>query len=285
MIDPANVCRAISFVPTGELFMLGLPIGLEGTPDLVLPGRSLAQQFMVKDYSHYQASFAEPGVSEVCFASDEIKMSLHDATHIDALGNAWAGDELYGGVSAKTTIGGLDHGSMARIAEHGLVLSALFLDLTRYWKRQLTPDDRVSLDGVLDCIPEGVESLEGWALLIYTGWLEQYYACPSFFAAPYREPSLDDEPYALTWRKDSGIAMLDSDTLGNEKTASGYSGDFNPLHRILIGKEGVVFLEGLWLRDLAAVLIERNPSSIRLVVVPLKSDRGSGSLVNPVVIL
>lgn len=287
LVGPAVVREAISYVRTGELFMLGLPIGLEGVPDPVTPGRSPADHRMVKDYSHYQTGLAEPGLGGVCFASDEIRMSLHGTTHVDALGHAWVGNELYGGVSAATTIGGLAHGSVARLAEHGLVLPALVIDLTRQRKRPLTPDDSVSLADVLACIPEGVQSIEGWAMLIYTGWLEQYYANPdpTFFATPYREPGIDDDPQMLAWLKDSGIAMLGSDTLGNERTISGYSGDFSPLHRILIGKQGVVFLEGLWLRDLATLLDERGPSPVCLVVAPLKFERGSASPVNPVVIL
>ncbi len=285
---PEAVLRALKLVRSGVVIPLGMRIGDGRRPEPVWPGRIPSQRYMVKDYSHYQAGIAPTPAQGACFASDFLAMPLHGTTHLDALGHAWSDGILYNGVPAETTIGSLRHANVARIAERGVVVPAVLVDLVGRNGRGLGASDVVTVADIeMNLRGRSIEVPRGSALLLRTGWLEDgyYQAANQERTRGYEEPGLDSLPEVVDFFADNDIALLGTDTLGNEHTKPVDSDDYQALHARLIRDLGVLFLEGLDLKILAQVCQETGQYQFCLVVAPLKLEGASGCPVNPLAIL
>jgi len=299
--------RGIDAVESGESFTLGLPVfGPRGKP--AVPTRSLPQHHMRVDKADYEvgkaggpptqerikfeglsesavAAYSRTGGLEI--AEDSAYMSLHDGTHIDALAHAWYDDQLYNGVDANTTTGGLEHGSVSRIGEHGILGRGVLLDLPRHrGVGSLDPGERIALPELRECADEqGVSIRDRDVLVLRTGWVERYYEEGPAGIDPYDEPGLTADEEVLEWFQEREIPLLGTDTLRNEQTISEETGTFIPLHAAFLRDLGIVMNELLKLDRLAATCADREKYDFLFVALPLKLEGATGSPVNPVAVL
>jgi len=96
-LDSAQVLRGKAAVTSGKTFTLQLPMTHGIGP--VFPGRVPTMHFMSQDEGLYSTNKLEPLAGGVKYSDDAVFMYLQGTTHVDALGHAWYGDKVYGGVS------------------------------------------------------------------------------------------------------------------------------------------------------------------------------------------
>ena len=299
--------RGIRAVESGESVTLGLPVfDPRGTP--AVPTRSDPQHHVMTDRADYEAGKAGgppseervefEGLSESAVAAysrtagletaeDSVYMFLHDGTHVDALSHAWYDGELYNGVDANTTTGGLEHGSVAPLGEHGVLGRGVLLDVARHRGVDfLDPGDRITLSELRACADEqGVSVQNRDVLLLRTGWVERYYQEGPAGVDLYDEPGLTADEDVLRWFYEKEIPFLGTDTLRNEQTLSDETGTFIPLHAAFLRDLGIPLNELLKLDRLAERCADRGVYDFLFVALPLKLVGASGSPVNPVAVL
>jgi kynurenine formamidase len=280
-LDEAQVLRGVQAVEHGRTFSLGVPIGHpEGDPKT--PGRPDAQHYMRRDQGHYESGKAE---ADRPSADDVLSLSIHGTTHVDALGHAWYGDQLYNGFDPNTTKGGLDRCSVEPIAEHGVVGRGVLLDVARHrGVDHLDRDAEVTLEELLECAEEqGVELEKSDVLVIRTGWLERFYAGEQEPVRAFDEPGITYSEALADWFYEMEIPAFATDTLANERTFP-ESGIRLPLHATFIRDQGVLINEITLLDELAADCAEDGKYDFLYTCSPLKIVRATGSPVNPLAI-
>jgi kynurenine formamidase len=283
-LTPANVIAAAGEVRSGRVFTLGIPLGLQGG-DPVWPGRDPARHEMVLDAGSYERGEAEPLQGGYRFSDDVITMSLHGTTHCDALGHAWAGDQLYNGFPASSTTGGLRHVSVEPIARRGIAGRGVLLDVARHLgKNALDPGEAIGWEVLQACADaQGTELRPGDALLIRTGWIPRFYrAGAESFYSDFREPGLAYTPELARWFAERSIVSLVTDTFGNEVSAAEETGFYGPIHIALLHRLGIVFTELAWLDDLAADCVDDGRWSFMYVCAPIRIVGATGAPVNPI---
>lgn len=287
--DEAKVRQALSLVRNGTVISLGQAIGQAKGVDPVWPGRLPAQRYMVKNWADYHVGKVAAPAGGVSFSSDDLHLSLHGTTHVDALGHVFADNTLYNGYPAHSTVGGLARNGVEKLAAKGLVLPAVLVDLPKTLGPTCAEADFHVTCGMLKetLAAEDAELQSGMALLVRTGWIEQRFKGRTTLGQDpnYREPGLTDDQDTLDFFADHDVVLYGTDTLGNEQTISAQSGDFQPLHRILIQQLGIIFVEIMDLESLAAACAERGQYTFCLMLSPLKITGATASPVNPLALL
>ena len=106
--------------PHGKRFSLALPLCRPGG-DPVLPGRPPARHAHGPRRELLRRRPLGAAARRPKFAEDSISLPCHGTTHMDALGHAWCGDQLWNGHPAQTTAGGLTRASIGALAARGIV--------------------------------------------------------------------------------------------------------------------------------------------------------------------
>ena len=280
-----EVLRGISSVERGEVYTLGLPIGRdEGDPNF--PQRISTQHYMVSDQGFFLSGKRYWGEGRGS-ADDVVHMPLQGTTHVDALGHIWYDNEIYNGYDADSTMGGLEYCSVAPLANHGVLGRGVLLDIARY-KRvdHLDRGERITLEDLKECADEqGISMEKRDYVLIRTGWLEWFYENQEEFSSgKYVEPGLTYSEQLVEWFNDMEIPGYGTDTLGNEQTVSETVEVGIPLHSALLRDMGLLFNEGLDLRELSASCAEDGKYEFLLIMSPLKFLQGTASPVNPLAV-
>jgi kynurenine formamidase len=287
LLTPEQVLAAVRHVRSGKVFTLAIPIGSPGG-DPVWPGRAAPEKHMTVDKSHFSAERRRryPGDSE--FADDWIGMYLQGSTQVDALGHMWFGDELYNGYPAQSTVGGLRHCSVERIAEHGIVGRGVLLDIARHrGERSLGPGDAVTVQDLEGAAAaQGVEVQKCDILLLRTGWIGVFYerGPEAFYVKPFSEPGLAYSPQLVDWFHEHDIVCLVTDTIANEITQDPQTGWVATLHIALMVNLGIVFSEIVALDQLADDCAQDGQWDFLYAAAPLRVVEGAGAPVNPIVI-
>jgi hypothetical protein len=254
------------------------------------------------------------------FAAD---LYLQGTTHVDALGHAWYGDEIYNGYPASTTEAtkefetalagtagtdavpgeepaalesvsetrGLAKAAITNAAEAGVVGRGVLLDVGRHVDAgdehgRLPLGYGVTLDDLRETAhAQGVDVEERDVLLIRTGAAERT-RDPHAEWAPLDEPGLVFSEELVEWLYDLDVPYVGADNLAVEKVTQEIDGETYviPLHGALLRNLGVTLNEILWLKELGAACAEDGIYEFLFTAAPLKIERGSGAPVNPVVL-
>ena len=247
---------------------------------------------------------------------------LQGTTHLDALGHAWYGDEIYNGFDASTTeategfetallgtagtdaVPGNDDGndlepvsetkglakaSISKPASAGLAGRAVLLDVGREFGDD---DDRLPLgacvtyeDLVATADAQDVEIRERDLLLIRTGSIART-RDPDAEWGPLIEPGLCFSEELVEWVHEMDIPYIGADNLAVEKVTQEIDGEtfVIPLHGAFIRNLGINLNEILWLEDLAAQCATDGIYDFLFTAAPLNVERSSGAPINPVVL-
>jgi kynurenine formamidase len=209
LLDDALVAAAAAAcIRTGKRFSLALPLCRPGG-DPVLPGRPPARHVMEHDESYYADGRSAPLPGGMKYADDTISMPCHGTTHMDALGHAWCGDQLWNGHPAQTTAGGLTRASIGALAARGIVGRAVLVDLPRHeGTPHLEMHRRITVGEVEDALAaQHTELRRGDILLLRTGIFRVFYEDgPEAFYADFDEPGLTYEPGLIDFVVEHDIA-------------------------------------------------------------------------------
>jgi kynurenine formamidase len=226
-----------------------------------------------------------PGEFE--YADDYICMYLQGTTHYDALGHAWAGDQIWNGYAAATTIGGMSKASVRPLADHGIVGRGVLLDMARHrGKSALDRGETFTHTDLVDCANRQGSPLEKRDILVIrTGWVGWFYEVgPQVAFSDFREPGLVYSRELVSWFHEMEIPSVVTDTTANEIAADPVSGFQWPLHIALMSYLGITLAETAWLDDLADHCAADGQYSFLFAASPLKVNEATGAPVNPIVI-
>lgn len=287
-LDEAQALRGAAAIRHGRRFMLQIPMTHGDGP--VFPGRTPVQHFMVGDESVYDSGKVEPMPGGMKGSDDAVFMYLQGTTHVDALAHAWYGDQVYGGVSADSTIHGHSHADIAAIAEHGIIGRGVLLDVGRHLGEngRLAPDSCVHLDDLeATAEAQGLSIEKRDILILRTGSLARFYEDePDHAWDAMTEPGLCYSRELLDWLHEMEIPAITADNLAVERVMQEIDGEVVaiPLHGALMRDLGIVLTEIAWLEDLAEDSAADGQYSFFYVAAPLRIEGGTGSPVNPVAI-
>lgn len=303
-----------------ERFTLGLPMTGETIPedepeaagDPAFPGRGAARRDNLFDERSYRDGEREP-LTGMRFSDDRFvtPFYLQGTTHLDALGHAWYGDELYNGFDpvetarvkrfdrAETGIGGEDvvetrgHEklSIAPLADVGLAGRGVLLDVGRAHddgdeNGRLPLETEIGLaDLEATADAQGVEVRERDILLVRTGSMGRT-RDPEAAWNPTKEAGLVFSKALVEWVHDRDLALLGADNIGVEKVTQRVDGETYvlPLHGAFLRNLGLPLAELLWLDDLAAACADDDIYEFLFTAAPLHVQRATGGPVNPVVL-
>lgn len=288
-LDAQQALRGTAAVQSGKVFTLQLPMTHGVGP--VFPGRVPTMHFMSQDEGLYSSNKLEPLPGGVKYSDDAVFMYLQGTTHVDALGHAWYGDKVYGGVSADSTVHGHDHVDIGVLGEHGIVGRGILLDVGKHKGGRigrLQPGACITLDDLKATAAAQNTTIEKRdILLIRTGSMGRYYDDqPDATWDAMTEPGLCYSHELVRWVHEMEIPMIAADNLAVELVPQTINGDdyVIPLHGALMRDLGVVLSELYWLDDLAADSAQDGQYTFLFSAAPLKMARGSGSPVNPIVV-
>jgi kynurenine formamidase len=298
-----------------DRFTLGLPLTGEamtedgGVGDPGFPGREVARRTNVSDARTYDEG-QEPSAG-MKFSDDrfETPFYLQGTTHMDALGHAWYGDELYNGVSAdetavekafETPIEGVDcevtetrgHGSLsvAPLADSGVAGRGVLLDVGRHLGDGA--DDRLPMGTEIDledlratADAQDVDIRKRDILLVRTGAMARTRDSDAEWH-PTNEPGLVFSEELVEWVHDRDIAALGADNVAVERVTQTVDGETYvlPLHGAFLRNLGMPLVEMLWLEDLARTCADDGVYDLLFTAAPLHVQRATGAPLNPIVL-
>ncbi|WP_331234171.1 cyclase family protein [Natronorarus salvus] len=330
LLDGEQALRGIDAVTGGdqqsvETFTLQMPmtgevafIEEDETPtttvgDPAFPGRTPARRSNGRDEQAVRDGEQEPYPGGMKTSDDKFVTDffLHGATHLDALGHAWYGDQIYNGFDAMTTaetktfergLEGCPEGEVEEITEtrgharadistaasSGITGRAVLLDVGRQMgdeDHRLAHCEGITLDDLLTTADEqGVELQERDILLIRTGSIPRVRE-PGVEWDPANEPGLCYSDELVRWVHDMDVPMLGADNLAVEKVNQEIDGEpfVIPLHGAMLRNLGVYLNEILWLEDLAASCANDGIYEFLFTAAPLHVEMATGAPINPVV--
>ena len=270
LITPEKRLEAVSLVQTGETVSLSRPL-----PTKLLPSTP-------KPAQHYTMWADRAAGWGAAFDFYGTEYHGHTTTHIDALCHVWGPDGLYNGRDPKETL--TPYGARANDVsafQGGIVTRGVLLDVTRHRGAPFVTTDAPVHGWELAEIAaaQGVSVGAGDALLIYSG-REAYYASEpeKVFGAP---PIPGLHATCLPFIRDSDVALLVWDLM--DMKPSGYEIEWG-VHGV-IPAYGLPLLDNALLEPLAARCAALGRYEFMLMVLPLVVQGGTGSPVNPVVML
>lgn len=287
-LDETQAQRGAAAVRSGRRFMLQVPMTHGDGP--VFPGRIPTQHFMAGDESSYSSRKTEPMPGGMKGSDDVVFMFLQGTTHVDALAHAWYGDQVYGGVSANSTVHGHTHADVGALGERGIVGRGVLLDLGRHLSEdgRLAPDTCVHLADLKATAEAQNLTIEKRDILILrTGSIARFYdEDPDHPWSPFNEPGLCYSHELLNWLQEMEIPAIAADNIAVERVTQNIDGEIAtiPLHGALMRDLGIVITEIAWLEDLADDSAADGQYTFMYMAAPLKMEGGTGSPVNPIAI-
>ncbi|ELY98912.1 cyclase family protein [Natrialba asiatica] len=284
------------------------------TGDPAFPGRTPARRGNVEDERSYREGTADayPGGMK---SSDDRALTdffMHGTTHLDSLGHAWYGDQIYNGFDALETaaaksfdrpLEGRIDGEVTEISETrgharadispaadaGISGRGVLLDVGRH---QGGPGNRlplgtgITLEDLLATADEqGVAIRERDILLVRTGAIPRV-RDPNATWDPTNEPGLEFSEALVRWLHEFDIPMIGADNLAVEKVTQEIDGrEFTiPLHGALLRNLGCYLNEILWLDELAESCAADGTYEFLFTGAPLHVERATAAPINPLVL-
>jgi kynurenine formamidase len=264
LIDSAAVLRGMQAVTSGTV----VPIGRR-LPGPARPNPPFSLEVWTNTADIYTSAY------------DRVSIECHglDITHVDALNHFGLHSSFYG-TSRPDPADGVD---IAALARHPIVTRAILLDVTEPAGagHVMTgqPVGGAQLQAALE--QAAVDVLPGDALLLYMGRdrLEAAGGVVNPMAeSPNGRPGVGAD--GARWLSELPVGALGWDLLEAHPSEELRF----PVHA-LSWAIGLVLIDNCALQELRDVMAARTPRTGLLVVSPLAIDGGTGSAVNPVVVL
>ena len=264
--NQSSVLEAIKLVKKGDIYSLAVPLEKDG-PQFPLFHKTWR-------VSHWQRLYGP----DLDIIDDVIAMETHSGTHIDGIGHAWYGGQLYNGFSSD------EYASSRGVARVGIENvrhifgRGIMLDIAAYkGVEHLDTAEPVTSD-VLDNVAEaqGVELKPGDVVLVRTGWYTLFDTDGEKWGQSFPGP----DGSVLAWLKEHDVVAIGTDHPACERYENIEDPVETPLHRHALRDLGVYLLENLDLEDLSRDKVYE----FLFVGTPLRITHGTGSPWNPLAI-
>jgi kynurenine formamidase len=282
LITPERRMRAAECVRSGTVLSLALELRPD-QPQPVGSGRLNPQHVMVETGSDLAVKNSVSGYSD-----DMLAMSVHAATHWDALSHVFHRGFMYNGrPCAEVTSAGAGANDIVGFSGR-LVTRGVLVDVARlHGLESLAPDHEVTvadLEAALSA--QRVELEAGDALVVRTGQLGRIAATGDWASFTEVAARLPLEPGigvdCLPWLHEMGVAAIACDNWAVEHC--GRDIERLPVHELAIVHMGLPLGEIFELDALAAACAADGHYDFLLAAGPLPIRGGVGGPVNPVAI-
>lgn len=215
---------------------------------------------------------------KVSYTGDAISMYTHMGTHIDALNHFGLNGKIWNGFTPEAHLG--DKGWKKTGAETipPVIARGIMIDIVAYKDVKKLPNNyrigAADLKGALK--KQGVSLQPGDVVLIRTGQA-QHYENASEYLHEYPGINLD----AVKWLvEDQKIMLLGADNLSFEAFPPEREDNWVPVHTYLLAEKGVMFIEQMYLENLASDAVYE----FAFIAASLKLKGASGSPMRPLAI-
>jgi kynurenine formamidase len=283
LITPEKRLQAAACVRSGTVMSLAL----EFRSDLPQPpgsGRLNPQHVMTET-----GSDAATGDSAGAYSDDVLAMSVHAATHWDALSHVFHRGLMYNArPCTEVTSGGARTNDIVPVADR-LVTRGVLVDIARYHGvESLAPDHEVTVADLERALAaQLVELVSGDVLLVRTGHLGRISASDDWANFTEVHGRLPLEPGigadCLPWLHEAGVAGVACDNWAVEHLSADSDGRL-PVHEVGVVHMGLLLGEIFQLDALAAVCAADGRYDFLLAAGPLPVRGGVGGPVNPLAI-
>jgi kynurenine formamidase len=224
---------------------------------------------------------------EPAFVSDYLGCECHGEahSHIDALCHVAYRGKLYNGKpTSNVTTQGASIMDIANYA-HGIVGRGVLIDIPRMrGKGWLEPGEAVTAEDIVAAEKaQGVRLGEGDFFVFRVGHWGRRLALGPWKAGPDGEGRAGLHPEAMVLLHERKIAAFLPDGDG-EALPTAVEGVGYPVHALQIGAMGLACADSLQLEELAKACEEEKRWEFMVVMAPLRLQRGTGSLINPIAI-
>lgn len=187
---------------------------------------------------------------KVSYTGDAISLYTHMGTHIDALNHFGLNGKIWNGFTPEEHLG--DKGWKKTGAETipPIIARGVLIDVaTSKGVSALRDNYRVNSNDLKEALRlQGVALKKGDVVLIRTGQM-QHYENKDQFLHDYPGISLD----AVKWLvEDQQVMLLGADNLSFEAFPPERQDNWVPVHTYLLAEKGVMFIEQIFLEELAA---------------------------------
>ena len=268
LITPAVRQKAIASVREGVTVSCALPLNTEPSAQNVNP------------VVHHMVRAGD--LPDATGSADYIAIAPHGMahTHLDALCHIFYRGQMYNGFpAAAVTSAGATRNAITA-GEDGIVSRGVLLDIPAAQSREWLEPGEAILPEHLEAAEAaaGVRVEEGDILLVRTGrWRRAEQVGPW----NGRETLAGLHAACLPWLRERGVAVLGGDGV-SDVLPSGVEGARLPIHAVAIPALGIHLIDNAYLEDLAAACAERRRWEFLLTLAPLRLQRGTASLINPI---
>jgi NAD(P)H-dependent FMN reductase/kynurenine formamidase len=213
---------------------------------------------------------------KVSYTGDAISMYTHMGTHIDALNHFGLDGKIWNGFTPEQHLG--DKGWKKTGAESipNIIARGVLIDV-RSHLGELPPNYRITASDLQRVLIDQNVSLEpGDVVLIRTGQAKNYQDAQAYLDQ-YPGISLDAAKWLVEERK---AMLLGADNLSFEAFPPERDDNWVPVHTYLLAEKGVMFIEQMYLEELA----QEEVYTFAFIAGSLKLRGASGSPMRPIAI-
>ncbi len=277
LITNASTLRVLSQIKSGTVYDLSVDyfVGMPSFHALGDPG----YQYWLTHTPHGTIVDNPNGMGEamnrkVSYTGDAISMYTHMGTHIDALNHFGLNGKIWNGFTPEVHLG--DKGWKKTGAETipPIIARGVMIDV-KASKGTLPKNYRITAQDLQDALKkQRVEMEPGDVVVIRTGQAE-FYQDAHHYLDSYPGISLD----AVKWLvEDQGIMLLGADNLSFEAFPPERDDNWVPVHTYLLAEKGVMFIEQMYLEELAKDEIYE----FAFIAASLKLKGASGAPMRPI---
>jgi kynurenine formamidase len=213
---------------------------------------------------------------KVSYTGDAISMYTHMGTHIDALNHFGLNGKIWNGFTADEYLG--DKGWKKTGAETipPILARGVLIDIPAYkGKTELEENYRINADDLKGALKKQKVVLQkGDVVLIRTGQAQHYSDASKYL---HNYPGINQE--TVKWLvEDQNIMLLGADNLSLEAFPPERTDNWVPVHTYLLAEKGVMFIEQMFLEELAADKVYE----FLFFAASLKLKGASGSPMRPI---
>jgi kynurenine formamidase len=213
---------------------------------------------------------------KVSYTGDAISMYTHMGTHIDALNHFGLNGKIWNGFTPEKHLG--DKGWKKTGAETipPIIARGVMIDV-KASKGTLPKNYRITASDLQEALDKQQVGLEpGDVVVIRTGQAK-FYQDANHYLDSYPGISLD----AVKWLiEDQGIMLLGADNLSFEAFPPEREDNWVPVHTYLLAEKGVMFIEQMYLEELARDKVYE----FAFIAASLKLQGASGAPMRPLAI-
>lgn len=271
-------------ITTGRVYSLGLPIQRAGIPNMAgLRGTPQRLTLLNHDDAETFAAYGLP--DDVGANEDVLSFASHTSTHMDALCHVYSKGEIYNGHShdgVKPYTGASRCGieKAGAFATRGVLIDVA----AQKGVACLAPGYSITTDDVKETLQaQGVSLRAGDAVLIRTGWVEDFLASGGDSTAmqvlgvgPLHQPGLSLE--AAKYLAEHDVVAVGADNTAVEVLP--YEPEFMSVHIELLVKRGIHLIEHLKLDEVS----NDKCFEFFFTVAPLLITGATASPINPVAV-